>query len=344
MTRTHAPSETEKLIADLTSRLAENEAEIAYLHTQFQRLASPVPEITFESNKVSGGGAGSTTLVNGFKGNVTIAAGTYISILNSTNVITIANTYTLPNTVLTNTSTYVKGIAAGTNISFSTTANIIKINNTYTLPASVLTSASTYVKSLVAGTNISITSTAHTFTITNTYTLPATVLTNTSTYVKSINTLDGVIKLAAGTGVTITTTATTKTLTLSASASGGGNNYSFYFNSTASNTTIAPIGTIKTGSNGIITCKVAFRFSTTAEPYNYYFQTSSGNISDFSVFISTKAGYLTYGKVSTGSATRAGGIVYGNFTGLTANTTYTVNIANTAIIKIEGYYAELMGA
>ena len=304
---THKPIDTEKLIADLTSRLAENEAEIAYLHTQFQRLASPVPEITFESNKVSGGGGGgSTTLVNGFKGNVTIAAGTNISILNSTNIITIANTYTLPNTVLTNTSTYVKGIEAGTNISFSTTANIIKINNTYTLPA--------------------------------------TVLTNTSTYVKSINTLDGVIKLAAGTGVTITTTATTKTFTLSASASGGGNNYSFYFNSTASNTTIAPIGTIKTGSNGIITCKVAFRFSTTAEPYNYYFQTSSGNISDFSVFISTKAGYLTYGKVSTGSATRAGGIVYGNFTGLTANTTYTVNIANTATIKIEGYYAELMGA
>ena len=80
------------------------------------------------------------------------------------------------------------------------------------------------------------------------------------------------------------------------------------------------------------------------KPYNYYFQTNSGNISDFSVFISTKAGYLTYGKVSTGSATRAGGIVYGNFTGLTANTTYTVNIANTATIKIEGYYAELMGA
>ena len=306
MTRTHAPSETEKLIVDLTSRLAETEAEIAYLHTQFQRLASPVPEITFESNKVSGGGAGSTTLVNGFKGNVTLSAGTNISILNSTNIITIANTYTLPNTVLTNTSTYVKGIAAGTNISFSTTANIIKINNTYTLPA--------------------------------------TVLTNTSTYVKSINTLDGAIKLAAVTGVTITTTATTKTFTLSASASGGGNNYSFYFNSTASNTTIAPIGTIKTGSNGIITCKVAFRFSTTAEPYNYYFQTSSDNISDFSVFISTHAGYLTKGTVSTGSATRAGGIVYGNFTGLTANTTYTVNIANTATIKIEGYYAELMGA
>lgn len=253
MTRTHAPSETEKLIADLTSRLAENEAEIAYLHTQFQRLASPVPEITFESNKVSGGGAGSTTLVNGFKGNVTIAAGTNISILNSTNIITIANTYTLPNTVLTNTSTYVKGIAAGTNISFSTTANIIKINNTYTLPNTVLTNTSTYVKSLVAGTNISITSTAHTFTIANTYTLPATVLTNTSTYVKSLNTLGGAVKLAAGTGVTITTTATTKTLTLSASASGGGSINSTTYSSTVNTTIIflaTTIGTVKTGSNG----------------------------------------------------------------------------------------------
>lgn len=138
-------------IKELELKLNNQSKKIAYLENS---LISPVPEINFFSVGEQSGSGGTTTYVNTYKGQVTIVAGTNISILNTTNTITITNTYTLPTDVLTSASTYVKTIPTDV---LTNTSTYVK-----TIPADVLTNSSTYIKALTAGTGITLTTTATT--------------------------------------------------------------------------------------------------------------------------------------------------------------------------------------
>lgn len=299
---------------ELTNKIKLLEEKLNYQNAQINKLVNfigtPVPEISLYSAE-QGSSGGSTTYVNKYKGQVSILAGTNISIANTSNTITISNSYTLPANVLTSSSTYVKKISAGTNISISSTG---VITNTYTLPTNVLTNTSTYVK-----------------------TIPTDVLTNSSTYIKA---------LTAGSGITLTTTATTKTVEIASSGSGGSSiNYTFNYSTTEGSNTTYSLGSVKTGSNGTIICKAAFRLSTTSLPERLYFETTDSNISTFSIAQLTSNSYLTLGVNGVGgSAEHNGLIVFGYITGLTTNTTYTVKlVCGTGAFNWIGYYSEIIG-
>ncbi len=187
--------------------------------------------LTFSNTGVLGVGGGTT---NYLSGSIKLVAGSDIDITQSGQDITIANTYSysLPSTVLTSSSTYVKtlqgdsgalSLVAGTGIGISglTISNTgivnlsagsgISVSGNEITNTGVLgvgggtTSYLTGDVKFVAGSDISITQSGQDITIANTYsyTLPSTVLTSSSTYVKTLQGSSGTLNLTAGSGIGI---------------------------------------------------------------------------------------------------------------------------------------------
>jgi hypothetical protein len=164
--------------------------------------------LTITNVGVLGVGGGTTSYLTG---DIKLVAGSDINISQSGQDITIANTYsyTLPSSVLTNSSTYVKTLQGNSGtVSFTAGSGIsisdLTFSNTGVLGLGGGTTA--YLTGnieLKAGNSISISQSADTITITNTYTPPANILTNSSTYVKTLDGSSGALSLGSGSGISI---------------------------------------------------------------------------------------------------------------------------------------------
>ncbi len=316
--------------------------------------------LTFSNTGVLGVGGGTT---NYLSGSIKLVAGSDIDITQSGQDITIANTYSysLPNTVLTSSSTYVKtlqgdsgalSLVAGTGIGISgltiSNTGIVnlsagsgisvsgnEITNTGVLGIGGGTTAylSGDIK-LVAGNSISISQGTTTITIDNTYSPPTNILTSSSTYVKTLDGSSGALTLGSGTGISISGLTITNTGIISASA-GNGIGVSGSDPLTITNTGVLGVGG---GTTSYLTGDVKFvagsdisitqsgQDITIANTYSYTLPSTV--LTSSSTYVKTLQG-------SSGTLNLTAGSGIG-ISGLTISNTGIINLASGSGISVSG--------